>query len=41
MIKISQREVDNQSTHNLSVGLDRQGEGFDRLLKVVGGSRRH
>ena len=40
MIKIDQRETDNQGTHNLSVGPDRQEEGFDGLLEVVGGSRR-
>ena len=37
---IGQRNLDNQGTHNLSVGPDRQEERFDGLLEVIGGSRR-
>ena len=38
---ICQSNLDNQGTHNLSIGPDRQEERFDRLLEVIGGSRRH
>ena len=37
---IGQRDLDNQGTHNLSVGPDGQEERFDGLLEVIGGSRR-
>ena len=37
---IGQRNLDNQGTHNLSIGPDGQEERFDGLLGVIGGSRR-
>ena len=40
VMTIGQRNLDNQGTHNLSVGPDGQEESFDGLLEVISGSRK-